>query len=71
LIRVQNLNLQPAPGGSKLAGSMTLVASYQRKNPVQPIGSPAGNLRTTVTNAPKPAGFSGARPGKTNLAKTK
>jgi Tfp pilus assembly protein PilO len=36
LIRVQDMNLQPAQGGTRLDGTIMLVASYQKKAPTPP-----------------------------------
>jgi hypothetical protein len=55
MIRVQEMNLRPDGTGTKLAGNIQFVASYQKKNPVTKTAS-------TVAGAPK---TSGAPPVKT------
>jgi Tfp pilus assembly protein PilO len=75
LIRVQNLTLRPAPGGSKLSGSMTLVASYQRKTPAQsfvpPTSAPKAASNSSVKTVATSTSATGSRGAKTNLVKTK
>jgi Tfp pilus assembly protein PilO len=61
LIRVQDLNLQPAPNQMKLNGNITLVGSYQKKPPAKSSATLAG---TNVVAAAKPA------PAGTNKAAT-
>jgi Tfp pilus assembly protein PilO len=52
LIRVQDLSLKPAAGGTRLDGDVTLVASYQKKIPTvpSPAASAAGAGRSVATN---------------------
>ncbi len=46
MIRVKDLDLKPDPTGVRLQGSVTLVASYQRKAPA--ASPPAGVVAATV-----------------------
>ncbi len=50
LIRVRSMNLVPDPTRMKLAGTITLVASYQKKAPPK---LPPPVKTTNATNAPK------------------
>lgn len=52
LIRVKDLTLKTDPGGTRLDGSMTLVASYQRKAPSRTQTAPAPT--TLAANKPVP-----------------
>jgi Tfp pilus assembly protein PilO len=52
LIRVQDMNLQPAAGGTRLDGGIMLVASYQKKAPAPP---PVASVPPKVAAATKPA----------------
>lgn len=57
LIRVQNLTLRPAAGSTRLDGTITLIASYQKKPPTgagAAAATPAttGSSSTRATSAP-------------------
>ncbi len=53
LIRVRTMDLRPANPPYRLVGSITFVASYQKKPPAKPTtAATAASLRTTA--APKP-----------------
>jgi hypothetical protein len=61
MIRVQDVNLRPDGTGTRLAGNIQFIASYQRKAPIKAV--------STVSGAPiKPAA---TVPPKTNAAASK
>lgn len=49
LIRVQDLDVRPDRGGFKLSGNLTLIASYQKNQPLAPAAS---NADTNLPAAP-------------------
>ena len=55
LIRVRSMNLIPDPTRMKLAGTITLVASYQKKAPPKPapVAAKTNAAPVRTTNAPK------------------
>lgn len=60
LIRVRSMTLNPDPTRMKLAGTIMLVASYQKKAPpkvVAPVAPPKTNapVARPATNTPKPS----------------
>lgn len=65
LIRVKSMSLQPDQPRMRLAGSITLVASYQRKTPLKPAAPTTGTPAKTNVS---PARTSPATtlPGRTN-----
>lgn len=65
LIRVQNLNLKPGAGGTRLDGRMTLVASYQKKPPLTSTTTTPGTNTAPAGKTPpaaKPPVSSGFNP---------
>jgi hypothetical protein len=57
MIRAKSMNLSPDPSRMKLKGSLTLVASYQRKVPLKAVAPAA-----TKTNPPPKAVAAGVKP---------
>jgi hypothetical protein len=56
MIRVRDMDLRPDPPQQRLIGSITLVASYQKKTP------PAKPSPTSSKPSPQPAGAIKKRP---------
>jgi len=54
LIRVKSMILRPDPGRMKLGGTLTLVESYQKKQPVKATATVASSKATTPKAAPTP-----------------
>jgi Tfp pilus assembly protein PilO len=57
MIHVQDMNLRPVAGGTRLGGSILFVASYQKKNAPAPQRVESGSQArpATKTAAPSPA----------------
>ena len=71
MIRVQDLNLRPDPSGTRLAGSILFVASYQKKAPAAAKVA-SGSAPRPAPNAAKTTPATAGKPlpaaGKTNAA---
>lgn len=69
LIRVQDLRLSVAPGGFKLNGYLTLVASYQKNPATKPAASAARANAVAKTSSPASQTKPVASPARTNKSK--